>query len=250
MPTNDAPGREIAPQADDLHPDTAALVDEFAVALKGKLKAAQDKYGHTNGWLHDDWQDECGRELVRHVAKGDPLDVAALTAFHWKRGWPTSLRAPQADGDVVAALREALERIAAATPRNTNNATAEGMASWCHAVARTALDCAALARAEAGSGGGETFDTIAQWCEETFGSITPPRIAERANEEMIELLADPQRVEEAADVVIVLSRYPGLWDAVQRKMAVNRGRTWRLMGDGTGYHVPPAPVTAEQEQSR
>jgi hypothetical protein len=84
----------------------------------------------------------------------------------------------------------------------------------------------------------ETFETIAQWCEETFGPVTPERTAKRAAEEMNELLADPSRVEEAADVVIVLSRYPGLWEAVERKMAVNRARKWRLMGDGTGYHIP------------
>lgn len=84
----------------------------------------------------------------------------------------------------------------------------------------------------------ETFDTIAQWCEETFGPVTPDRIASRANEEMAELLANPENVIEAADVVIVLCRYPGLWEAVQRKMAINRARKWRLMGDGTGYHIP------------
>lgn len=31
-------------------------------------------------------------------------------------------------------------------------------------------------------------------------------------------------------------------------MSVNRGRRWRLMGDGTGYHIkaePPAPVPAD-----
>jgi hypothetical protein len=83
----------------------------------------------------------------------------------------------------------------------------------------------------------ETFKTIAQWCEETFGPVEPARIAERAAEEMAELLDAPERVEEAADVVIVLSRYPGLWEAVERKMAVNRARKWRLMGDGTGYHI-------------
>jgi hypothetical protein len=100
---------------------------------------------------------------------------------------------------------------------------------------------------------GETLETIAQWCEETFGPVTPERVAKRAAEEMDELLAEPTRVKEAADVVIVLSRYPGLWAAVERKMAVNRARKWRLMGDGTGYHVKPeatalATLTASQEQ--
>jgi hypothetical protein len=89
------------------------------------------------------------------------------------------------------------------------------------------------------AGEGETLQTIAQWCEETFGPIQPERIVSRAGEEMDELRAEPTRVEEAADVVICLARYPGLWEAVERKMAVNRARKWRLMGDGTGYHVKP-----------
>lgn len=91
----------------------------------------------------------------------------------------------------------------------------------------------------------ETLATIAAWCEETFGPVAPERVAKRAAEEMDELLAEPTKVEEAADVVIVLSRYPGLWEAVERKMAVNRARTWRLMGDGTGYHVPDAAPAGE-----
>lgn len=109
-----------------------------------------------------------------------------------------------------------------------------------------AMVAAAPAPAGAPTGGIETFETIAQWCEETFGPIDPARIVSRAAEEMEELRAEPTRVEEAADVVIVLSRYPGLWEAVERKMKVNRGRRWRLMGDGTGYHMKaePAPPPA------
>lgn len=96
-----------------------------------------------------------------------------------------------------------------------------------------------------GAVGGETFETIRQWCEETFGPVAPDRIATRATEEMDELRADPTRVEEAADVVIVLARHPDLWAAVERKMAVNRARKWRLMGDGTGYHVKDTPTPSE-----
>lgn len=92
----------------------------------------------------------------------------------------------------------------------------------------------------------ETLETVAQWAEATFGPITPQRMVERADEEMTELKADPTNVTEAADVVICLARYPGLWAEVERKMAVNRGRKWRLMGDGTGYHIKtplPAPAS-------
>jgi NTP pyrophosphatase (non-canonical NTP hydrolase) len=92
----------------------------------------------------------------------------------------------------------------------------------------------------------ETLESIATWCDETFGPAQPMRMASRANEEMAELIdkatqatsmADEGVLEEAADVVICLARFPGLWAAVERKMAKNRGRTWRLTGEGTGYHV-------------
>lgn len=97
-------------------------------------------------------------------------------------------------------------------------------------------------------GVGETFDTIRQWCEETFGPATPERIASRAAEEMDELLADPSKVEEAADIVIILSRHPTLWAEIERKMSVNRKRQWRLIGDGTGYHVKEvAPRPSQRE---
>lgn len=96
-----------------------------------------------------------------------------------------------------------------------------------------------------GEGVRETFESIAAWCEETFGPVEYGRIAERANEEMKELLENPTNTVEAADVLIVLSRYPNLWQAVEQKMAVNRARKWRLMGDGTGYHVPTSLTTPE-----
>ena len=100
--------------------------------------------------------------------------------------------------------------------------------------------------------GAETLETIAQWCEDTFGPIQPARIVSRAAEEMEELKAEPARVEEAADVVICLARYPGLWETVERKMKVNRKRRWRLMGDGTGYHIKdePAPPSSSGQGGR
>ncbi len=47
---------------------------------------------------------------------------------------------------------------------------------------------------------------------------------------------------EAADTYVVLCGVAALrgFDleaAVDRKMVINRGRTWRACGDGTGYHV-------------
>ena len=72
-----------------LHPSTKRLVLEFAAALAVKLRAAEEKYGHRDGWLVGDWEAECRQHLREHLEKGDPLDVAAYVAFMWKRGWPT-----------------------------------------------------------------------------------------------------------------------------------------------------------------
>ena len=72
--------------------ETDDLVDRFSAALKVKLRAAEAKYGWKNGWLKSDWQVECQNGLLRHVGKGDPLDVAAYAAFCWHHGWPSASR--------------------------------------------------------------------------------------------------------------------------------------------------------------
>lgn len=89
--------------------------------------------------------------------------------------------------------------------------------------------------------GRETFETVRAWCDDTFGPATPESIIDRAWEEWREMLAakdDDSRTIEAVDVVIILCRMPGFVEAFQRKMAINRGRKWRLTGNGTGYHIP------------
>lgn len=96
----------------------------------------------------------------------------------------------------------------------------------------------------------ETQASISQWAEATFGpSGSNARAAARANREMSELLehvtADdqhPEAAEEIADVVIVLYRVAtclgvDLHELIDRKMATNRARKWRLDGTGHGYHV-------------
>lgn len=74
-----------------LNPATAKLVADFAYALALKLRKAQDKYGYSDGWAEPDWMHECREALVNHVAKGDPLDVAAYCAFLHFHGQPTRL---------------------------------------------------------------------------------------------------------------------------------------------------------------
>lgn len=85
----------------------------------------------------------------------------------------------------------------------------------------------------------ETWASINQWCDDTFGTATIPQIIERAKEEFAELETEgADHAIEAADVVICLCRIPGFAEALQRKMRINRARKWRLVGNGTGYHIP------------
>lgn len=74
---------------DGLHLRTALMVISFAGALATKLLKAQQKYGYTDGWARDDWEGEWRQHLHQHIAKGDPLDVAAYAAFGWHHGWST-----------------------------------------------------------------------------------------------------------------------------------------------------------------
>ena len=72
------------------------LVDRFAVALRAKLRAAEAKRGWEGAWAIPDWEEGCQADLLHHVGKGDPVDVAAYAAFCWHHGWPTSAPAVQA----------------------------------------------------------------------------------------------------------------------------------------------------------
>ena len=91
----------------------------------------------------------------------------------------------------------------------------------------------------------ETFETITDWADETFGPVTLDRSLERAKEEIDEFLEEISRqtfsvddvLDEAADVIITLARLPGIGYRVDAKMKKNRSRKWRRVGDGTGYHI-------------
>lgn len=95
-------------------------------------------------------------------------------------------------------------------------------------------------------------ESITNWQEHTFGPVTPERAWARFEEELGELVdeegfypASPNNklADEAADSVITLAAWLkartglDLAEAVERKMAINRGREWRLDGAGCGYHV-------------
>lgn len=81
----------------DLHGATRDLIERFALALMGKAAAAQRKYGYGANWAAPNWESQLQWELVRHVGKGDPLDVALYCAFAWAHSWSTRLPILKAD---------------------------------------------------------------------------------------------------------------------------------------------------------
>ena len=95
----------------------------------------------------------------------------------------------------------------------------------------------------------ETSQTIREWGDATFGAPTDLTVlVQRARVEMDELeqaLRAGDHVEagrEAADVVILLHRLAALLgqdlcEQVDAMMVINRARTWKAAGDGTGGHV-------------
>lgn len=94
----------------------------------------------------------------------------------------------------------------------------------------------------------ETVESVSQWAEETFGPTTRFSSFYRALDEISELrklwyhypdVSHEEIVEEAADVCITLYRYISLVDkdAIEKKMAINRKRKWKVNRDGTGQHI-------------
>lgn len=94
----------------------------------------------------------------------------------------------------------------------------------------------------------ETQKTICEWAEETFGPCSADTAFFRCAEEFSELEnyfeldgRDWGRaIEECADVLITLYRVAeclgeDLHAAVNRKMAINRNRKWKVSG-GVGQH--------------
>jgi|SRR5688572_733582 len=80
------------PNIDGLDPLTEHLVDQFAIVLKEKLRAAEKKHGFTIEWARNTntWPlPECQEELMKHFLKGDPVDVAIFCAFLWHHHLPT-----------------------------------------------------------------------------------------------------------------------------------------------------------------
>lgn len=100
-------GRKGGLNAPTLNKYTADLVLRFSDALRQKLAAAEKKYGYSDGWMDPSWMDKCRAELLEHVAKGDPRDVAAYCAFLWHHGERTSSAANHATSPAAEAVLEA-----------------------------------------------------------------------------------------------------------------------------------------------
>ena len=91
--------------------------------------------------------------------------------------------------------------------------------------------------------------TVTAWGEETFGPVTHPEVLiDRARMEFDELreavIAGHSReiAHEIADILILLYRVGTIAgcdinQAINEKMAINRGRRWIKKGDGTGRHI-------------
>ncbi len=71
-----------------LHPDTAKLLLNFVTAMSVKLDKAQQKYNYSNDWMQTNF-DVYRQELLLHIIKGDPKDVAAYCMFLWYHNQPT-----------------------------------------------------------------------------------------------------------------------------------------------------------------
>lgn len=76
----------------ELHPDTENLLKVCFEELRLKLIKNQEKYGYSNEWLTLDWEQECREEMMKHIQKGDPRDVAIYTMFMIYRGWATAIK--------------------------------------------------------------------------------------------------------------------------------------------------------------
>lgn len=94
----------------------------------------------------------------------------------------------------------------------------------------------------------ETVMSVTLWADESFGPATVVAQFRRAQKEIDELEkllfqdtpVSPERIAmEAADAVICLYRIIGHLDpnAIERKMAINRKRKWKVDGQGCAQHV-------------
>ena len=83
-----------------LTPKATMMVHGFAAAMGDKLARAQAKHGYADNWAAAGWQGDLITQLLDHVRKGDPIDVAAYCAFAWAHGWSIAPVVPVVSGGV------------------------------------------------------------------------------------------------------------------------------------------------------
>lgn len=93
----------------------------------------------------------------------------------------------------------------------------------------------------------ENQRTISEWAEKTFGHPTRERSIDRMLEEVDELrdttiIEFNKITDECADIYITMCQIANtfgfdLHACVDHKMQINRGRKWKIAGDGTGQHI-------------
>ena len=67
-----------------------AAMEIFKETLLAKAKQSELKYGYKDNWLDPTWEAECRKQLMHHIEKGDPRDVAIYAAFMWFHDWSTT----------------------------------------------------------------------------------------------------------------------------------------------------------------
>ena len=92
---------------DGLHPDSVDLIIEFAETLASKMKDNQEKYGYGNEWKTQDWEDDCRKDMIEHIEKGDPRDVGIYCAIMNHRRWLTTIKPIKVDHTNDTANNEA-----------------------------------------------------------------------------------------------------------------------------------------------
>lgn len=73
-----------------MHPDSEKLLNACFYELRLKMIKNQEKYGWSNEWLTENWEQECLSEMRKHIDKGDPKDIAIYAMFMIYRGWSTA----------------------------------------------------------------------------------------------------------------------------------------------------------------
>ena len=71
-----------------LDPHLDSAIDAFALSLK--VKALKSQELGRKGWAIPDWEEACREQMLEHIKKGDPLDVATYCLFMWYHEWSTN----------------------------------------------------------------------------------------------------------------------------------------------------------------